>query len=157
MKYSIEVVAQVATPTLSVRRHSPAEDLPAVLGQAYSEIIRYADRQGLRVLGPAFAIYYNMDMDNLDMEIGFVSGVRVSGNGIVQSSEIPAGQYVSAVYAGPYAEMPALYQEMSAFMIERGLVPSGTACELYFNSPVDVPDTELRTQVLLGTEKGRLC
>jgi len=152
MKYSIELVDQAAIPTLSVRRRSSVQDLPAVLGQAYGDIMQFAGGQGLKTLGPAFTIYYNMNMDDLDMEIGFVSKDRVTDNEIVQKSEIPAGKYVSALYTGPYAEMTTLYEAMSRFMIERGLIPTGTACEFYFNSPLEVPENELKTQVLLGTD-----
>lgn len=151
MTYSIDLVNQGATPTLSVRRHSRVDQLPAVLGEAYSEIIHFAGTLGVETLGPAFTIYYNMNMEDLDLEIGFVAKEKIPGNETIQSSEIPAGRYVSAVFAGPYAEMPKMYSEMSTFMIEQGLIPSGTACEFYYNSPMDVPETELRTQVLLGT------
>lgn len=152
MSYSIQLVDQAAIPTLSVRRRSAVQDLPAVLGQAYGDVMQFAGGQGLKTLGPAFTIYYNMNMDDLDMEIGFVSKEWVPDSGTVQKSEIPAGKYISALYTGPYTEMTELYEAMSRFMIERGLVPTGTACEFYFNSPLEVPENQLKTQVLLGTD-----
>lgn len=153
MDYPIELLEQAATPTLSIRRRSPVQNLPAVLGQAYGEIIEFAAAQKVNMPGPAFVIYYNMNMDDLDLEIGFLSVERVPGNDAVQGSEIPAGKYVSAMHTGPYTEMVPLYEAMSAYMIERGLVPSGMACEFYYNSPAEVPESELKTKVLLGTEE----
>ncbi len=150
MDYLIELEEQAELPTLSVRRRSAVQDLSAVLGPAYGEIMTFADMQGLSIQGPAYVIYYNMDMDDLDLEIGFVAGEKVPGNDSIQSSVIPAGKYVSSMHAGPYAEMVPLYEAMMAFMKEHSLPPSGPAIEFYYNSPMEVPESELKTKVMLG-------
>lgn len=150
MDYLIELEEQAELPTLSVRRRGAVQDLPAVIGPAYGEIMTFAGLQGLNIQGPAFVIYYNMNMDDLDMEIGFVAGDKVSGNDSIQGSVIPAGKYVSSMYTGPYAEMAPLYEAMMAFMKERSLPESGICIEFYYNSPMEVPESELKTKAMLG-------
>lgn len=150
MDYSIGLVKQLAIPTLSLRRHSSVQNLPVLLSQAFGEIIQYASTQGVDITGPAFVIYYNMDMNNLDIEIGFVTLEPVKGNEDIRNSKIPAGKYVIAEHIGPYTEMPPLYDAMSAFMIEKEVYPTGIAYEFYYNSPMEVPESQLKTKVMLG-------
>ena len=77
-----EYVCQVqdipARPTLSVRRVAAVQELPQAMGSAYGAVMAYAGAQGIPVEGPAYVIYYNMDMRALDMEIGFFSMVMVA-------------------------------------------------------------------------------
>lgn len=152
MSLSIDLLEQPAIPALTVRRRSAVENLPATLGVAYSEIMSYAGQIGARVKGPAFVIYYNMDMADLDIEIGFICENPTQGNGIVVGSEIRAGLYVEAMHTGPYSAMIPLYEAMSAFMAEKGLVPTGEAIEFYYNSPMEVPENELKTKIWMGVQ-----
>lgn len=46
MEYVIELIQQQALPTLSVRRRAGVQDLPAVLGQSYGEIMTGEWRNG---------------------------------------------------------------------------------------------------------------
>lgn len=147
MNNTIELIQQQALPTLSVRRRAAVQDLPATLGQAYSEIMNYAMPLGASISGPAYVIYYNMDMSDLDIEIGFVCEQLVLGNGSITSDEIPAGSYVTAIHTGSYAAMEPLYGAMSTFIQENGLAPTGEAIEFYYNSPSEVPESELKTKI----------
>lgn len=150
MDWNIEVVEMPAMPALTMRRHSAVQNLPAVLGEAYGKIMQYACSKGFNMPGPAFVVYYNMDMSDLDIEVGFVAGGAVEGNEAISGSEIPAGPYVTAMHIGPYEAMAPLYEAMSAFILEKGLTASGIAVELYYNSPAEVPEAQLKTKVMLA-------
>jgi len=89
-----------------------------------------------------------MDMSELDLEIGFVTGKQLPGLPQMESSEIPAGKYVTSLYKGPYKDMIPLYEAMKAWMIDRHLDAEETAYELYYNSPMEVPESELLTRVM---------
>lgn len=101
------------------------------------------------VSGPAYVIYFNMDMADLDVEIGFVCEQIILGNGTIIDGEIAAGSYVSSLHYGPYSGMEPLYKAMFDFIQNKGLTPSGESIEFYYNSPMEVPESELKTKILM--------
>ena len=59
------------TPTVSIRTHVAVEGLPGLIGQSYGAIMQYMGELGEPIAGEPFVIYYNLDMKNLDVELGF--------------------------------------------------------------------------------------
>jgi len=71
MTLKCELKEQPAQPILSVRTMTSVHELPQELGRIYGAIATYLAEIGEQPSGAPFAAYYNMDMDNLDVEIGF--------------------------------------------------------------------------------------
>jgi len=123
MQYKIELQEQPAQPVLSVRARAAVGDLPQVLGNAYGAIMLYLGELGIHPSGAPFVAYYNMDMQNLDIEIGFpVSDILPEKNDI-KTGEIPAGKQVSCIHKGPYSHRPGV--KTSIFYVVKGDVGSG--------------------------------
>ncbi len=89
-----------------------------------------------------------MDMQNLDVEMGFVMTKSLPGKGEIKAGEIPAGRQVSCLFKGQYKEMETVYNAMRQCIQENGYTPTGTAYELYYNSPQEVPENELLTKII---------
>lgn len=60
-----------------------------------------------------YAAYFNLDMQDLDLEAGFTVTRAVDGEGEIVAGEIPAGKQVSCTHKGPYAATEAVYNEMT--------------------------------------------
>lgn len=148
MDYKFEIKEQQERPVLSVRTRTSARDLPQELGKAYRAIMEYLYEIGEQTEGPAFAAYYNMDMEDLDVEMGFLVPKPIHGRGDIAARAIPAGRQISHMYKGPYADMAPAYEAMTAWMSQNGHIPSGVSYEFYYNSPMDVPESELLTQIM---------
>lgn len=143
-----ECVEREAQPVLSIRTHTPVQGLKDIIGKAYGEIARHLGSQGMQPAGAPFIIYYNMDMDHLDIEVGFPVAGPVTGQGEIHSNQIPAGSYATCLYTGPYEGLAEPYDALGKWMGEQGFQPTGKAIEFYFNDPVTTPKEELKTQVL---------
>ncbi|ATW26884.1 GyrI-like domain-containing protein [Candidatus Formimonas warabiya] len=148
MDFKFELSDQPAQPVLSMRTRTAVGNLPQELGKAYGAIIGYLNELGEKPLDAAFAAYYNMDMADLDVEMGFPVPKALPGRGEIKSSEIPAGKQVSCLYQGPYSQMEPVYNEMMKWINEHGYTPTGTSYEFYYNSPMEVPESELLTKVV---------
>lgn len=148
MNMNFDISEQNEQPVLSMRTRTNVANLPGELGKAYSAINAYVEEIGEKTGGPAFAAYYNMDMEDLDVEIGFPVEKPVAGKGNIRQSAIPAGRQASCMYKGPYADMGPVYEAMTAWMNEKGYVPTGVVYEFYYNSPADVPESELLTKIV---------
>jgi effector-binding domain-containing protein len=144
-----EIKMQPAQPMMSIRMRTSVQNLPMVLGKAFGDVAMAIGEQGQQPQGPPFVAYYNMDMEDLDIEAGFPVAKKLSGKGDVKPGEIPAGKVATCVYTGPYGEvMKAAYEALTKYVEEKGEAPTGIVYEIYFNSPMDTPPAELQTQIV---------
>jgi len=147
MSYKCEVKNQSTQPTLSIRTRTPVQDLPRVLGEAYGAIAQYLGELGQQPVGPPFAVYYNADMQNLDVEAGFPVSGSFSGKGDITASEIQAGKVATCLYTGPYNEVEPAYNALSQWIKDNGYEATGVTYEMYLNDPDITPPQELKTQI----------
>lgn len=147
-----EVIETAAQPVLSVRTVTSVDNLPKVLGKAYNSIIAYLGENGEQPADAAFAAYYNMDMENLEVEMGFPVAKELAGKGEIIASLVPAGKKATCMYKGAYKEMGPTYEAMTKWMNDNGLQPTGVVYEFYYNSPMEVPESELLTKIVFLLE-----
>jgi effector-binding domain-containing protein len=105
--------------------------------------------QGQQPRGPPFVAYYNLDMQDLDIEVGFPVAKKLQAKGEVKPGEMPAGKVATTTYTGPYGDgMKEAYEALTKLVEEKGEVPTGVAIEIYHNSPMDTPPEKLQTQIV---------
>ncbi len=147
MSYQIELLNKPAQPVLSVRTHAAVQDLPTVLGKTYGAIMQYLAELGEQPAGMPFVGYYDMNMQNLDIEIGFPVAHPLEGRGDIQCREFPGGELASVMHIGPYEAMEAAYNEMYKWVDSHGYQLAGACYELYYSEP-GTPPQEIRTQII---------
>ncbi|MCD1294066.1 AraC family transcriptional regulator [Methanocella sp. CWC-04] len=149
MSFKCELKEQPAQPVLSIRARTSVRNLPQVLGNGYGSIIQYICELGENPVGPPFTAYYNMDMENLDIELGFPVAKKLPGKGDINPGEIPGGKLGTCLYTGPYGdEMCHAYGALTNFIIDKGYEPTGVAYEMYLNDPTVTPPSELQTLIV---------
>ena len=148
MQLNIETREQRHQGVLSIRMNTSAADLPVVIGESYEKIAKYLEELDVEPSGPPFVAYYNLDMENLDVEMGFPVDDVVPGDHDMCPGEIEEGKVVSCMYEGPYEGMVKVYDAMNEYISENGFKAKGIAYETYYNSPDDVTSTdELLTRI----------
>lgn len=150
MSINCELKEMPVQPVLSIRTNTSLENLPQTIGESYGKVMAYLGQNGLKCTGAPFTAYYNLDMSDLDVEMGFPVANKTEGNADIKSSEIPAGKYVTYLYTGPYSEMGPVYEGMNKWIAEKGYETTMPCYEIYFNSPADTPQDKLQTQILLA-------
>lgn len=149
MTYECEVVELSAQPTLTIRTTTSVQNLPLVLGKVYETIADYLQEMGEQPAGPPYAAYYNMDMQNLDVEAGFPMSGRLSGRDDIKVSEIPSGKVATCLHVGPYSEIEPAYNTLFQWINDNGYEATGVALEMYMNDPGQTPPEKWKTQVIL--------
>lgn len=152
MDYVIEMVETQEQPTLALKAVTPVSELPKILGKAFMDIVTHIMELGEQPVGPAFVGYFNMDMERLELEIGFPVSKALPGQGDILAGSIPAGKQVTCMYKGPYMEMPPAYEEIQKWIEDNGYKPLGPVYEHYYNSPEEVPESELLTKIVFLVE-----
>jgi effector-binding domain-containing protein len=146
--YQCELLDRQAQSSLTIRTRASVQALPQVLGPAWGAIMEHAGRIGAQPSGPPFVAYHNMDMQDLDLEIGFPFDGRLKGEGQVLAGEIPGGKAAACLHVGPYDQVGGAYEALQKWMETKGYTASGVAYEFYLNDPRNTPESELRTQVV---------
>ncbi|MCJ7532873.1 MAG: GyrI-like domain-containing protein [Anaerolineales bacterium] len=146
MPYKFEIKEQVAQPTLFVRSTCAVQNLPMFFGKTYGDIVQYLASLEEQPTGAAYCIYYNMDMQALDIQAGFPVAHTIPGKGDIQSGEIPSGRYASGLNIGPYDKMEPFYNALIQWVKAQGEEVTGVAFEWYF-SPPETPPQDVKIEV----------
>ena len=155
MDFNCEIKELPAQPVLSIRAKCAVQELPQLLGVSFGAIAQHLDGMGENLAGAPFVVYYNMDMQDLDMEIGFPVLRTLPGRGEVQAGFTPAGKAASCLHIGPYNEVASAYNDLSAWISTQGVQPTGVAYEFYLNDPQHTPPAELQTLILYPLAEGK--
>ncbi len=148
MSYDCQTYLQEALPVLGIRTHTPVEGLPETLGKCYASIGQYMAGLGEAPAGIPYVAYFNMDMQDLDMEVGFKISRPMPGKGPIQAGTLPNLPVATCTYTGPYPEMRSAYEELNRWVEEKGLQASGIVYEFYLNDPATTPAEALETQIV---------
>ena len=146
------LVRQPEQATITIRTTTKVQELPGLIGGSYAKIAGYLGELGEMMSDVPFVCYHNMDMQALDVEIGFPVAMPLPERREIRTSSIPEGFVVFCMYRGPYSEMASVYDEMAKWINDNGFVPIGTAYEFYYNGP-DCPESELLTKVMMPVLK----
>ncbi len=147
MDYKCEIKELPAQPVLSIRAKSAVQELPQLLGASFGAIAQYLGGLGENPAGAPFVGYYNMDMQNLDIEIGFPVSRPLAGQGNIQPSQVFGGKVATCLYVGPYSDVGPAYEALTQFVKDKGFEASGVAYEFYLNDPQTVQPSALQTQI----------
>lgn len=148
MSYQCKLKEWSTQPTLAIRTRTAVQDLPQVLGETYHAIEEYLAELGEQPAGPPFTAYHNMDMQDLDVEIGFPVPRELPGRGDIQAGHLPEGKVATHLYIGPYSDMEPAYDALSQWIQENGYEPTGVAYEFYLSDPAETPPEEHQTQIV---------
>ncbi len=147
MAYQCELVNRPAQPVVSIRTRTSIQNLPQLMGQSLGAVAQYLGQMGQQPAGAPFAVYYNMDMQNMDVEIGFPAA-RLPGKDNIRAGELPAGKAVSLLHVGSYETVKAAYEAAGQWMKANGYESTGVVYEFYLNDPAQTPPERLETQLV---------
>lgn len=149
----MEIISVPEKQTLMIRTITPVTELPQLMGSLYAELATYMGAHAITFDGPPYAMYYNMDMEALDVEVGFpVPSLRELSDdaGRIKNGRIPAGTVVTTIHPGSYETMEDTYIKAMEFAQQQGVrVHESWMYEYYLNSPEDTPPDQLQTQICL--------
>ncbi len=148
MNEQFQIIDAAEQPVLAIRTITSVSNLPHEIGKAYGAIAAYMQELGEEPKEAPYTAYFNMDMENLDVEMGFPVSKPYPAKGDVKPGVVPAGKQASAMYKGPYSKMESVYTALTDWVAQQGYEPSGICYEYYFNAPGEVSDDELLTKIV---------
>jgi effector-binding domain-containing protein len=133
--------------TLMIRTITPMSSISDAMGEAFTKLAAFMEKNGIAFAGPPYAKYYNMDMEALDVEMGFPITAETAAEGSIKIGELPAGKIASAVHLGPYDKLEETYIKLMEYVKGKGLETEEWMYEFYLNSPMEVKPEDLQTEI----------
>jgi effector-binding domain-containing protein len=105
---------------------------------------------GVKITGPVMTIYY--DCDYRDKDSDMECAVPIAGKVVVHDPKmeirtIPRGRKLTLLYKGPYSGLHEAWSRIYACAEEKQYLVTAPGREIYYNSPADVPEEELLTEL----------
>ena len=131
------------------------------IGPLMGEAAAYLEGAGVQELGAVFK-YDVVYMPRLEMQFGFLTAGAATGNDRVKPGVLPAGNYVTVTYVGPYEDLEQATAVVIGWARLVGIewdstpVPGGerfvSRFEIYRNGPMDEPDpNKFETEIWIKT------
>ena len=145
-------------PTVAARVQQPFDELDiwALFGVHIGNVAdRIADLGGTPA-GPPYARYHEFGPERADVEFGIpvaspVPNLRPLAEcepGEVGSGELPGGPAAITLHRGSYPGLAAAYDRLRDWIPAQGRAPGNGPWESYVNTPAEVAEDELRTEVI---------
>lgn len=129
------------------------EKIPETLGKLVGWLIT----QNVQIQMPIYGIYYNSPLEvpelELDWEVGAVFVGELEAEGEIQIKLITEHQAVSTIFKGPYGEAASVYGDLIEYAQKEGYQIIGPVMESYLNSPDDVDESGLLTEVQFSVSR----
>lgn len=154
MVFDCHIIDKEQQPVLMMRKRTTVEVLPTLLGASWGMLGAYLGNLGQAPAGPPYVGYFNMDMQDLEVEIGFPVAHPLAGKGEIEPGFFPGGKLATLLYTGPYQEMGPAYDALTEYVAANGFHPSGVSYEMYYNSPMDTAPEKLQTQIIFPLTGG---
>ena len=119
MSFKCEIKEMPAQPALAIRTRTNMQNLPQTIGESFGKVINYLGQMGEQPACAPYVGYYNMDMNDLDVEMGFPVAKELPGKGEITASQLPGGKMGTCLYTGPYTEMPVAYDALKKLLDEK--------------------------------------
>ncbi len=148
MSIKCEMVELEVQKTLCKRTRCAMQNLPSLIEKTYLEIIQYMGEIGEQPSGVPYIGYFNMDMNDLEVEIGFPVSKDMAEKENIIMSEIPAGKYATVIHMGSYTKLESSYNILMEWMEENHLQGTYIGYEYYLNDPGKFPEDKLETKIL---------
>lgn len=142
-----ELITLTPTTTAVLRERVPMTDLTAFFDRAFHASSSALERQGIAVIGPPFAVYFDMPTDSVDIAAGFPVEAPIASEGGVSTLELPGGRAVRLVHRGSYDSLRESYDRIFSWLAAQHLVPGALMWETYLTEPMASDPTAQLTEI----------
>lgn len=121
--------------------------------QSFRKISSYLEERKLLCAGAPIVCFHNMDLDNLDVEVGFPVANHTVFNYMDEENEIlkkivPIQKIITAIDLGPYELQDSTLEELFLWAKDRGYELHGDIYYQYLND-LNRPSSEYLTKMML--------
>ena len=154
----IELTQQAEQFTLHVRLKTSVGGLNEAFDKNFALIESYLSEIGEQPAAAPYAAYYNHDMQNLDVEMGFPVAKALPGRDEIKAGIIPAfEQAVCGIHKGSYNSLDETYGQIYQYIADNNFEISGAHYDFYISNPDNTSENELITRIAIPVKQMIVC
>jgi len=138
-------------PCVYMTKRLPQDQLGEFFMDAFPKVFQYVMPNG-GPGGPPFGRYPEWGETDCIVEGGVITTSPLPSEGEIISGTIGGGKVVCATHIGPYEGLREAWAGLWKYVEDNGLKSAGPVFEMYMNSPGEVPESELRTDMYWPVE-----
>ncbi|MEE0682276.1 MAG: GyrI-like domain-containing protein [Candidatus Gastranaerophilaceae bacterium] len=145
----ITVKEQLAYCFVSLRKTIDfATEFETFTSSGFQKIMDYLDSQNILVCDGPIVCFRNMDLERLDVEVGFPAAKCMKGNCEIQARMVPAQKVVTAIDLGAYEEQDPTLEDLFSWIQQHECKPLGVIYYQYLND-TNRPASEYLTKMMI--------
>lgn len=117
----------------------------------YKQLNKWVENNNYKMVGNYYLRfdpkYKDLSSNALIFEVGRPVKNRNKEKDLVRIVEIPEHEILSAIYKGPYFNLPSIHGLLEDYARKNEIVPIDFPTEIYLNDPFEVKSNELLTEV----------
>lgn len=127
------------------------EEYAEFMGDAVGIIQQLIEKSGALPSSRPIVCFHNIDLEALDVEIGFVTPRRIDAMGEVHSVTLPIRTIAVTIDRGPYEKQDPTLEALMKWVPDHGYEAVGGIYYHYLNGE-DQPDSESLTEMYIPVE-----
>lgn len=148
----VTVVEVGPMDVVGTRRKGAYKDVAMILPELFSHVMS----SGIRMAGPPAFLCHELTMEEVeramkegsaDLEVVIPVAGDVVEKDDIKAYRLPGGRMARVLHKGPYDKVGETYAKLFEWMGRTGNPPKGPYREIYLNSPMEVPPSELLTEI----------
>ena len=159
----IQMLRLPKQPVLCIRCQTVPEALPEVIGKGYEKLAAHLEKIGGHLADIPF-VTYCQDLSpeaqpagdecctSFIVELCFPLAAPLPGEGEIAFKALPARDVAVCMVLGPYDAIGPVYEEMAAWIQEKGYTIPRQSSECYYNGQ-GYPKEQLLTKLMMPLER----
>ncbi|MDU5336409.1 GyrI-like domain-containing protein [Enterococcus sp.] len=128
------------------------EEYAEFMGNAVDIIQRQIEKNGALPSSGPIVCFHNIDLDELDVEIGFVTPRRIDATDETHSVTLPIRTIATTIDRGTYEKQDPTLEALMKWIPEHGYETTGGIYYHYLNGE-DQPQNEFLTEMYIPVKK----
>lgn len=145
---NIDIIRKPAMKRIFIRQTTSVDKLAQLIGESYGKMAVLLQEKGIELCDMPYAAYHNMDMQSLDIELGFPILREIEVPEGIELGDLPEQRVLMTLHLGAYDGMEPTYQDMMQHVKEHNLPVTGLVYESYLNGP-PYPTEQMVTMVMM--------
>ncbi|MEE6281718.1 GyrI-like domain-containing protein [Georgenia sunbinii] len=143
-----EIIQLPEVATAAVRDTIPMTELAGFFDRSFGLLATVLAEQGASPTGPAYARYFGLPGDTVDVELGYPVAEVIRRQGEVYAASLAAPRVVRAVHEGSYDQLGDSWRALWEWIVARGLNAADEMWEVYVTEPTpDGDPAAMRTEL----------
>lgn len=143
-----EIVDTARVEAAAVRSTIPMTEITGFFDRSFAMLAAVLAEQGRTPSGPAYARYFGIPGDTVDVEVGMPVAEPVRRSGDVYPTALPAARVAHVVHEGSYERLSDSWRGLWEWIVAGGHEAADEMWEIYTTEPSpDVDPTTLRTDL----------